>query len=119
MNGTPDKFLIAAGDLKTVLVIEGMRVRRVLQAPDSHSTGEQWSGILRLPSIARESVDGVVDAMLERGWFERVAFSDEKVTLLVRAVRSLLDRQFGIQSSVSSDLSTMIAASDGDPVSPS
>lgn len=119
MNGTPDKFLIAAGDMKTVLVIEGMRVRRVLQAPDSHSTGEQWSSILRLPSIARESVDGVVDAMQERGWFERVAFSDEKVALLIRALRFLLDRQFGVQSLVSGDSSTMSAASDGDPVSPS
>lgn len=116
MSGILDPLLIAVGeDYRTVLVVHGMRVTRVLQASPSLNPVLSFERLRHLPG---ESIDGIVTAMLDRGWFERVTLDDEKVSLLVRAVRRLLEDRFAVQSSVGDTPSTTSDASGGDPVSP-
>ncbi len=108
-------LLVAIDEGRTVLVIRGNRVTQVLQASARIETKPSWERIRNLPG---ESVDGIVTAMLERGWFERVAFDDEKHTLMVRALRRLLEDRIAVQSSVDGAPSTTSVVSGGDPVSP-
>lgn len=116
MSVPVDPLLIAAGDdCRTVLVVHGMRVTRVLQASGSINPVLSWERLRNLPG---ESIDGIVTAMLDRGWFERVALDDEKVSLLVRALRRLLEDRIAVQSSIGGTPSTTSADSGGDPVSP-